>query len=101
MCRYVLATPHSPADKGHRLRLVFGNGLRPQIWPQFVERFNIPNIAEFYGATEGNANIGKVSLTRLTKTLNCPFYKICYNVNFYIFQLTLTTQLEQLGLFHV
>lgn len=58
MCRYVLATPHSTADKGHRLRLAFGNGLRPQIWPQFVERFNIPNIAEFYGATEGNANIG-------------------------------------------
>jgi solute carrier family 27 fatty acid transporter 1/4 len=37
--------------------MVFGNGLRPQIWNQFVKRFNIPHVCEFYGATEGNANI--------------------------------------------
>ena len=36
---------------------MFGNGLRPQIWTKFVQRFNIPNIAEFYGSTEGNSNI--------------------------------------------
>lgn len=58
MCRYILATPPSPADKSHSIRTIFGNGLRPQIWKQFVDRFNIPNVAEFYGATEGNANIG-------------------------------------------
>lgn len=58
MCRYILATPPSSSDKAHSLRLIFGNGLRPQIWPQFIQRFNIPSVAEFYGATEGNANIG-------------------------------------------
>lgn len=58
MCRYVLATKPSRQDTEHKIRTVFGNGLRPQIWPQFVDRFNIPNVAEFYGATEGNANIG-------------------------------------------
>lgn len=63
MCRYVLSTPPSASDKNHRLRMVFGNGLRPQIWPQFVERFNIPKVAEFYGATEGNANIVNVDNT--------------------------------------
>ena len=26
---------------------MFGNGLRPQIWTKFVQRFNIPRIAEF------------------------------------------------------
>ena len=36
---------------------MFGNGLRPQIWEEFVKRFGIEKIAEFYGATEGNANI--------------------------------------------
>ena len=36
---------------------MFGNGLRAQIWEKFTNRFNIPNIAEFYGATEGNSNI--------------------------------------------
>lgn len=40
--------------------MIFGNGLRPQIWKQFVDRFNIPKVGEFYGATEGNANIGKL-----------------------------------------
>lgn len=57
MCRYVLATKPSPADREHSVRTMFGNGLRPQIWPQFVERFGIQQVAEFYGATEGNANI--------------------------------------------
>lgn len=63
MCRYVLATPESPADKNHKVRMIFGNGLRPQIWKQFVDRFNIPRVAEFYGATEGNANIVNITNT--------------------------------------
>uniref|UniRef100_H2ZMB7 long-chain-fatty-acid--CoA ligase n=2 Tax=Ciona savignyi TaxID=51511 RepID=H2ZMB7_CIOSA len=33
------------------------HGLRPEIWTQFVQRFNIGKVAEFYGATEGNANL--------------------------------------------
>lgn len=35
---------------------MYGNGLRPQIWEQFTTRFNIKDIAEFYGSTEGNSN---------------------------------------------
>lgn len=57
MARYILATPTSEYDRSHTIRMVFGNGLRPQIWSRFVERFNIPKVGEFYGATEGNANI--------------------------------------------
>ncbi|XP_045458927.1 long-chain fatty acid transport protein 4-like [Melitaea cinxia] len=63
MCRYVLATPPSPADKQHNVRVIFGNGLRPQIWTEFVTRFNIKNVTEFYGATEGNANIANTDGT--------------------------------------
>jgi hypothetical protein len=33
--------------KKHNIRLAFGNGLRPDIWNRFKERFNIPTIAEF------------------------------------------------------
>jgi len=29
-----------------------GNGLKPEVWAPFIERFKIPNIGEFYGATE-------------------------------------------------
>merc|ERR1719495_103844 len=57
ICRYLLNTPECPEEKMHTVRLMFGNGLRPQIWPQFIKRFNIPNISEFYGSTEGNSNI--------------------------------------------
>ena len=59
MCRYILAVPPKPEDKQHKLRVIYGNGLRPQIWTEFVKRFNIPRVGEFYGATEGNANISK------------------------------------------
>lgn len=59
MCRYVMAVPPKPEDKQHKLRMVFGNGLRPQIWEEFKQRFNVSKVKEFYGATEGNANISK------------------------------------------
>ena len=74
MCRYVLATAASEADTKHGIRLIFGNGLRPQIWPQFIKRFKIPNVSEFYGATEGNANIGKYwSIIVQLETFASPF----------------------------
>jgi acyl-CoA synthetase (AMP-forming)/AMP-acid ligase II len=52
-CRYLLSAPPSPLDKDHSVRLAFGNGLRPDIWNRFKERFGIEAIAEFYSATEG------------------------------------------------
>ena len=57
LCRYLLATKPSQYDDKHQIRLMFGNGLRPDIWTEFTERFSIPNISEFYGSTEGNSNI--------------------------------------------
>ena len=57
ICGYLLTTPRCKEEAKHKVRLVFGNGLRPEIWSDFVGRFNIPNIAEFYGSTEGNSNI--------------------------------------------
>lgn len=54
LCRYLLNTPISPDERAHCLRAITGNGLRPEIWPTFQERFAIPKIVEFYGATEGN-----------------------------------------------
>ena len=53
-CRYLVNTPPGPSDRKHRIRLVCGNGLRPDIWTTFVSRFGIENIREFYAATEGN-----------------------------------------------
>lgn len=56
-CRYLLAQPVKPSDKDHKLRVAIGNGLRPQIWKEFQTRFNIKQIGEFYGSTEGNAHV--------------------------------------------
>ncbi|HLQ89258.1 MAG TPA: long-chain-acyl-CoA synthetase [Xanthobacteraceae bacterium] len=56
-CRYLVNSPPQPQERAHRLRLVCGNGLRPDVWPQFKERFNIPQIIEFYAATEGNVTL--------------------------------------------
>ena len=49
IARYLLAQPVTPEENRHSLRVMFGNGLRPQIWEEFVTRFNIPLIQEFYG----------------------------------------------------
>lgn len=63
ICRYLLAQPERPVERQHRVRMAFGNGLRPQIWGEFMKRFNIKRIGEFYGATEGNANILNIDNT--------------------------------------
>lgn len=56
LCRYLLNQPPHPLERAHRIRTGFGNGLRPEIWQQFFERFGIPHLAEFYGSTEGNVS---------------------------------------------
>ena len=57
LCRYLTHAPPCPDEARHRIRLVCGNGLRPDLWDEFKGRFKIPAILEFYGATEGNVNI--------------------------------------------
>jgi fatty-acyl-CoA synthase len=60
LCRYLLKAPPSEFDSAHRLRLACGNGLRGDIWEQFQARFVIPQILEFYAATEGNFSLYNV-----------------------------------------
>jgi fatty-acyl-CoA synthase len=57
LCRYLLAAPPSADEARHRVRLAIGNGLRAELWPAFQQRFRIPRIIEFYGATEGNVSL--------------------------------------------
>ncbi len=60
LCRYLLNEPPSAQDRSHKLRLCCGNGLRADVWESFRERFQIPRILEFYGATEGNFSLYNV-----------------------------------------
>ncbi|KAL9080546.1 MAG: hypothetical protein Q9157_000688 [Trypethelium eluteriae] len=71
MCRYLLATPPSASsaaeEKNHKVRIAFGNGLRPDVWGRFQERFGIDTIAEIYAATEGPSIMGNLSRSTFTR----------------------------------
>ncbi|MGJ4930518.1 long-chain-acyl-CoA synthetase [Bradyrhizobium sp. HKCCYLS2038] len=60
LCRYLLAAPPTELDRAHRLRLACGNGLRGDVWEAFQARFAIPQMLEFYAATEGNFSLYNV-----------------------------------------
>ncbi len=57
LCRYLVNQPEHPLERQHKIKLAFGNGLRPDVWPEFRKRFAIPEILEFYGSTEGNVSL--------------------------------------------
>jgi fatty-acyl-CoA synthase len=57
LCRYLLNQPPHPLEAAGHLRLAFGNGMRPDVWDEFVRRFKVPRIVEFYGSTEGNVSL--------------------------------------------
>ncbi|MDE8347011.1 MAG: long-chain-acyl-CoA synthetase, partial [Acidocella sp.] len=60
LCRYLLTTqPDAPAMV-HHLRLCCGNGLQGDVWARFQARFSIPQILEFYAATEGSVSLYNV-----------------------------------------
>ncbi|AMD22025.1 HGL315Wp [Eremothecium sinecaudum] len=52
VCRYLLNSPKSEYEDKHRVKVAYGNGLRPGIWMEFKRRFNIDVIGEFYASTE-------------------------------------------------
>ncbi len=71
LCRYLLNAPASNLEKKHRIKKIMGNGLRPDIWHEFKERFQIKNIFEFYGAADGN--VGFTNTFNFDCTLGwCP-----------------------------
>ena len=57
LCRYLLNAPSRPEETQHQLRLACGNGLRADVWVPFQERFRVPQILEYYAATEGNFSL--------------------------------------------
>lgn len=54
LLRYLLNRPIGDDERQHKVRLIVGNGLRPEIWEAFERRFGISRIYEFYGSSEGN-----------------------------------------------
>ncbi|KAH0626658.1 hypothetical protein JD844_001752 [Phrynosoma platyrhinos] len=53
--RYVCNAPKKDNDHKHSVRIAVGNGLRGEVWKEFLNRFGPIHFYEMYGATEGNA----------------------------------------------
>lgn len=54
LCRYLVNQPPTEAERGHKVRLAVGSGLRADTWERFVRRFGPLRVLETYGLTEGN-----------------------------------------------
>jgi fatty-acyl-CoA synthase len=61
LCRFLVNSPECVEENQHHLRCAIGNGMRRDVWDLFQSRFNVPDIIEFYGSTEGN--VGLVNAT--------------------------------------
>ncbi|KAI8941328.1 long-chain fatty acid transporter fat1 [Plenodomus lindquistii] len=53
LCRYLLNGPPNPYERKHKVQVAWGNGMRPDVWEPFRERFGISIINELYAATDG------------------------------------------------
>jgi acyl-CoA synthetase (AMP-forming)/AMP-acid ligase II len=56
LCRYLVNAPAHPLEREHKLEEAWGNGMRPDVWEKFRQRFNIPVIHELYAATDGTGS---------------------------------------------
>ncbi|KAF2754524.1 fatty acid transporter [Pseudovirgaria hyperparasitica] len=59
LCRYLVNAPPSPLDCQNSVKMAWGNGMRPDVWEPFRQRFGIETINELYAATD---SLGKSSL---------------------------------------
>ena len=76
--RYLLAQPASPRDKDHNVRVMFGNGMRPDVWRKFRDRFGIDTILEFFNSTEGVFSTAVRSRGRLSSPIQAENKDIPY-----------------------
>lgn len=60
LCRYLMDAPESTADRDHRVTKMIGNGMRPNIWSKFKQRFGIQEILELYASSEGNVGFSNI-----------------------------------------
>ncbi len=61
LCRALLAQEESAQERGHRVRVAVGNGLAPELWQRFRQRFEVEHVREFYAATDVPSAIVNVS----------------------------------------
>ncbi|MFP6816954.1 MAG: long-chain-acyl-CoA synthetase [Pseudomonadales bacterium] len=60
LCRYLTNTPARPDDHDNPLENIMGNGMRPDVWMDFKNRYDVKRVSEFYGASEGNVSFANL-----------------------------------------
>ena len=81
LCRYLMQQPAKPEDRQNTVKKIIGNGLRIDAWKEFKARFDIPNIYEFYGASEGNiAFINMLNLDCTVGVCLLPYAIVKYDI---------------------
>uniref|UniRef100_A0A3P9JCW7 long-chain-fatty-acid--CoA ligase n=1 Tax=Oryzias latipes TaxID=8090 RepID=A0A3P9JCW7_ORYLA len=78
LCRYLCNQPKTEMDQVHKVRMGVGNGLRQDVWREFLLRFGNIKLCEIYGSTEGNLcfmnHIGKTGAVGRSNV----FYKLLF-----------------------
>lgn len=84
--RYLCCTPKRENDREHKVRLAIGNGVRAEIWREFISRFGKIQIREFYASTEGNVGfvnyagkIGAIGRVNFIQSILFPFVLVKYD----------------------
>ncbi|MDF1644931.1 MAG: long-chain-acyl-CoA synthetase [Pseudomonadales bacterium] len=82
LCRYLLLQPEKPDDGDNPVVKCLGNGLRPELWMEFKNRFKIHRICEFYALSEGNSAF--TNLLNKDKTFGAclsPYTVVNYDIH--------------------
>uniref|UniRef100_A0A8D3D2Q3 long-chain-fatty-acid--CoA ligase n=1 Tax=Scophthalmus maximus TaxID=52904 RepID=A0A8D3D2Q3_SCOMX len=85
--RYLCNTPKKDNEKDHKVRIAIGNGVRTDIWSEFLDRFGDIKVRELYAATEGNigfinytSKIGAVGRINFVHRFFFPYTLIKFNI---------------------
>ena len=60
LCRYLMDAPASDLEHTHRVTKMIGNGMRPNIWGKFKQRFGVKEVLELYASSEGNVGFSNI-----------------------------------------
>ncbi|NP_001008639.1 hsFATP2a_ACSVL_like domain-containing protein [Danio rerio] len=85
--RYLCNTPQKDNDRDHKVKIAIGNGVRADIWKEFLKRFGRIHVRELYAATEGNVGfinytdkVGVVGRINIISKLFFPFALIKFDI---------------------
>lgn len=85
--RYLCNTPKKENDRDHKVKIAIGNGVRPDIWNEFHNRFGRIYVRELYAATEGNVGfinytdkVGVIGRINILSKVLFPFALIKFDI---------------------